>query len=56
MAGYKDDSFGRKDYGESVKEGSMKSSEKESSGPKFTGYWKGTDKGRPGKKMVGGGP
>jgi hypothetical protein len=25
-------------------------------GPKFTGYWKGTDKGKPGKKMVGGGP
>jgi hypothetical protein len=24
-------------------------------GPKFTGYWKGTDKGPPGKKMVGGG-
>jgi hypothetical protein len=23
-------------------------------GPKFTGYWKGTDKGPPGKKMVGG--
>ena len=23
-------------------------------GPKFTGYWKGTDKGTPGKKMVGG--
>jgi hypothetical protein len=22
-------------------------------GPKFTGYWKGTDKGKPGKKMVG---
>lgn len=25
----------------------------ESTGPKFTGYYKGTDKGRPGKKMVG---
>jgi hypothetical protein len=23
-------------------------------GPKFTGYWKGKDKGKPGKKMVGG--
>jgi hypothetical protein len=23
-------------------------------GPKFTGYWKGTDKSKPGKKMVGG--
>ena len=22
-------------------------------GPEFTGYWKGTDKGVPGKKMVG---
>lgn len=27
--------------------------EKEETGPKFTGYWKGKDKGRPGKKMVG---
>lgn len=26
-----------------------------STGTKFTGYWKGTDKGTPGKKMVGGG-
>lgn len=25
----------------------------ENTGPKFTGYYKGTDKGRPGKKMVG---
>ena len=25
------------------------------SGPEFTGYWKGTDKGKPGNKMVGGG-
>ena len=30
----------------------VKESEKET-GPKFTGYWKGTDKGNPGKKMVG---
>ena len=42
MAGHKDDSFGRKDYGESKE-----------TGPKFTGYWKGTDKKTPGKKMVG---
>jgi hypothetical protein len=40
-----------KDYEESVEEGA---SEKEGQGPKFTGYWKGKDKGRPGKKMVGG--
>lgn len=26
---------------------------KDETGPKFTGYWKGTDKGKPGKKMVG---
>jgi hypothetical protein len=26
---------------------------KEETGTKFTGYWKGKDKGRPGKKMVG---
>ena len=26
---------------------------KKSTGPKFTGYWKGTDKGTPGNKMVG---
>jgi len=42
MAGYKDDSFGRKEYGESKE-----------TGPKFTGYYKGKDKGKPGKKMVG---
>jgi hypothetical protein len=36
-------------------EGTMTAAEKESSGPKFTGYWKGTDKKIPGKKMVGGG-
>ena len=35
---------------------SMKSAENNPSGPEFTGYWKGTDKGIPGKKMVGGGP
>ena len=43
MAGYKDDSFGSKNYGESKE-----------TGPKFTGYWKGKDKQKPGKKMVGG--
>jgi hypothetical protein len=26
----------------------------EGQGPEFTGYWKGKDKGKPGKKMVGG--
>ena len=36
-------------------EGSMADAEKHPSGAKFGGYWKGTDKGRPGKKMVGGG-
>jgi hypothetical protein len=35
-------------------EGTMTDAEKQSSGPEFTGYWKGKDKGRPGKKMVGG--
>ena len=38
-----------------VPEGTMTDAEKDERGPKFTGYWKGTDKGRPGKKMVGGG-
>ena len=37
-------------------ESAMNDAEKNPSGPKFTGYWKGTDKGVPGKKMVGGGP
>ena len=36
-----------------LSEGSMADAEKHSTGPEFTGYWKGTDKGRPGKKMVG---
>ena len=31
-----------------------KTEAKGETGPKFTGYWKGTDKGTPGKKMVGG--
>lgn len=35
-------------------EGTMKSAEKQSTGPKFTGYWKGKNKGTPGSKMVGG--
>lgn len=38
---------------DSISEGSMKSAEKNSTGPKFTGYWKGKDKATPGKKMVG---
>ena len=87
MAGYKDDSFGRKDYGESAGEKVYKEKPvdpkkmdavgkkisdtqkaakikayradrdkhmEEETGPKFTGYYKGTDKGKPGKKMVGG--
>jgi hypothetical protein len=37
-------------------ESAMSDAEKNQSGPKFTGYWKGTDKGKPGNKMVGGGP
>ena len=37
-----------------VIEGTMASAEKHPSGPKFTGKWKGTDKGTPGTKMVGG--
>ena len=31
-------------------------SKEEGQGPEFTGYWKGKDKGKPGKKLVGGGP
>lgn len=31
----------------------QKTDEGGETGPKFTGYWKGTDKGKPGKKMVG---
>lgn len=34
-------------------EGSMASAEQHSTGPEFTGYWKGTDKRTPGKHMVG---
>lgn len=35
-------------------EGTMDSAEQHSTGPEFTGYWKGTDKRTPGKHMVGG--
>ena len=35
-------------------EGSMASAEQHSTGPKFTGYWKGTDPRTPGQHMVGG--
>jgi hypothetical protein len=45
-AGYENEGGQGKDYGESVAENSK-------TGPKFTGYWKGTNKGKPGKKMVG---
>lgn len=34
-------------------EGSMAKAEKHPTGPKFTGQWKGTDKGTPGRKLVG---
>lgn len=34
-------------------ETSMAGAEKHKTGPKFTGYWKGTDAGTPGNKMVG---
>lgn len=36
-----------------LEEGTMSSAETHSTGPKFTSYWKGTDAGTPGKKMVG---
>jgi hypothetical protein len=36
-----------------VIEGTMASAEKNPTGPKFTGQWKGTDAGTPGKKLVG---
>lgn len=45
-AGYENEGGQGKDYGESVKESSK-------TGPKFTGYWKGKNKGKPGNKMVG---
>ena len=45
-AGYEAEGGQGKNYSESVAEGSK-------TGPKFTGYWKGKDKGKPGKKMVG---
>lgn len=34
-------------------EGTMKGAEKQKTGPKFTGQWKGKDKGTPGQKLVG---
>jgi hypothetical protein len=37
-----------------IGEGSMASAEQHSTGPKFTGYWKGTDSRTPGQHMVGG--
>jgi hypothetical protein len=37
-----------------VDEDTMAAAETHSSGPEFTGYWKGTDRGTPGNKMVGG--
>jgi hypothetical protein len=36
-----------------LEEGTMASAEQEKTGPEFTGYWKGTDAGTPGKQMVG---
>jgi hypothetical protein len=45
-AGYENEGGQGKDYGESVRESSK-------TGPKFTGYWKGKNKGKPGNKMVG---
>lgn len=36
-----------------TEEGTMSDAEKHEGGPKFTGYYKGKDKGRPGNKMVG---
>lgn len=36
-----------------LEEGTMTAAEKHKTGPKFTGYWKGTDAGTPGDKMVG---
>jgi len=43
-----------KEYHGDVDEGSMTSAEQHSTGPKFTGYWKGTDPRTPGQHMVGG--
>ena len=41
------------DIFKNLEEGSMASDEHHATGPKFTGYWKGTDSGTPGNKMVG---
>lgn len=38
---------------QATREGSMTDAEKHSTGPEFTGYWKGTDSDTPGNKMVG---
>ena len=48
-AGY--DAYKEREWTE---EGSMASAEKHSTGPEFTGYWKGTDPRTPGQHMVGG--
>ena len=48
-AGY--DAYKEREWTE---EGSMASAEQNSTGPKFTGYWKGTDPRTPGQHMVGG--
>jgi hypothetical protein len=50
---FKDEAAAKR-HAHKTDEGTMTDIEKEGQGPKFTGYWKGKDKGRPGKKMVGG--
>jgi len=40
--------------GDDLYEGSMAQAKHHDVGPEFTGYWKGTDRATPGKKMVGG--
>jgi len=41
-------------FGGTYKQKKRKKNESKKTGPKFTGYWKGTDKDTPGDKMVGG--
>jgi hypothetical protein len=41
-------------FGGTYKQKKRKRNESKKTGPKFTGYWKGTDKEKPGNKMVGG--
>lgn len=41
-------------FGGTYKQKKRKRNESKKTGPKFTGYWKGTDKAPPGDKMVGG--